>query len=210
MRAESRDDEHAATAPSAPEARLAPASGCSVAVSVHDSTRLEWIATIPLRPARAERYRLEVLLAFPSQDFTPRTPWKRLQSSARFDVPQRAQAGPIADLHSLRLHTLEVTRLLARAAEGFRRHCVDLRLGQVDPRLDTTTTLAIWLRNAVGTLALNHDRVRAWSFAGLGSLRPCGAMDTTWRLFWRSREQRNPVVHGTPIGEGWSELWCFS
>jgi len=160
MRAESRDDEHAATAPSAPEARLAPASGCSVAVSVHDSTRLEWIATIPLRPERAERYRLEVLLAFPSQDFTPRTPWKRLQSSARFDVPQRAQAGPIADLHSLRLHTLEVTRLLARAAEGFRRHCVDLRLGQVDPRLDTTTTLAIWLRNAVGTLALSHDRVR--------------------------------------------------
>jgi hypothetical protein len=92
----------------------------SVGFSVHDGSRLQWTATIPLD---AREYDLEIELEIPSQVFTPHTPWTQLQAFARLDDPRAGAAGAsAATIEELRQSAVAVALKLARASQGFARH----------------------------------------------------------------------------------------
>ncbi len=122
----------------------------TVALSVHDTSRLQWTATIPL--TRSD-YELSVELEIPAQLEAQVAPWTQLQEYARLDEPTsgtRAQA----TLEALRSSTVSVALRLARASEGFVRHC-ELALKPAD-EVDAAaleTGLFAWLGLARKTVA---------------------------------------------------------
>jgi hypothetical protein len=122
----------------------------TVAISVHDKSRLQWTATVPLA---GDDYELSVELEIPLRIDAPHAPWAQLQEYARLDEP-RAGTRAQAALEALRSSTVSVALRLARASEGFTRHC-DLalrRAAEVDPSaLDTG--LSVWPELARRTVA---------------------------------------------------------
>ena len=132
----------------------------TVAISVHDKSRLQWTATVPLT---GSDYQLAVELEIPVQVDAPHAPWAQLQEYARLDEP-RAGTRAQAALEALRSSTVSVALRLARASEGFARHC-ELALrptGVVDPRaLDTG--LSVWLELARRTVAEAREEFLARS-----------------------------------------------
>jgi hypothetical protein len=121
-----------------------------VRLEIHDASRLEWSISIPLPENRSLAYAIDVELEIPSNAFARHAPWDQLQSFTRLDGPQLAAVGtdPVT-IDGLRRHALAVARKIARASDGFSRHCLLAgSLFAVVPRSDLAEGLILWLEAA--------------------------------------------------------------
>jgi hypothetical protein len=130
-------------------------SDALVRLEVHDASRFEWSISIPLPEAHRLAYAIDVELEIPSNAFAPHAPWAQLQSFTRLDGPEVTSGGvdPVT-IDGLRRHALAVANKLARASDGFSRHCLLAgSLFAVAPRRDLEEGLVLWLEAARATAA---------------------------------------------------------
>jgi hypothetical protein len=126
-----------------------------VRLEVHDASRLEWSISIPLPEKRSLAYAIDVELEIPANAFGRHAPWDQLQTFTRLDGPQIANVGsdPVT-IDGLRRHALAVAGKLARASDGFSRHCLLAgSLFAVAPPRDVASGLILWLDVASTTAA---------------------------------------------------------
>jgi hypothetical protein len=130
-------------------------SEASVRLEVHDASRLEWSISIPLPDRAPLKYAIDVELEIPSNALARHQPWDQLQSFTRLDGPQlgASSRGDPVTIDALRRGTLALAQKLARASDGFTRHCVLAgSLFAPAPRLDLEDGLILWLEAARQTV----------------------------------------------------------
>jgi hypothetical protein len=133
-----------------------------VRLDVHDASRLEWSVSIPLPEHGSAAYAIDVELEIPANVFARHAPWDQLQSWTRLDGPAdavRVDAAPSIDV--LRRGAIAFANRLARASEGFSRHC---RLAAAVSAAAFTTEslregLELWLGFAAATANDARDRL---------------------------------------------------
>jgi hypothetical protein len=124
-----------------------------IRLEVHDASRFEWSISIPLPEGNELGYAIDVELEIPSNAFAPHAPWDQLQSFTRLDGPEVTSGGtdPVT-IDGLRRHALVVASKLARASDGFSRHCLLAgSLFAVAPKRDLAEGLVLWLDAARAT-----------------------------------------------------------
>ncbi|MDB4945490.1 MAG: hypothetical protein JWP97_5024 [Labilithrix sp.] len=92
-------------------------------MAVHDASRIEWSLSVPLPKDASLDYSLRVELSIPSNTFVRHLPWDQMQSFTRLDGPAVAQHGDAVSIDQLRRGALAMASQLARASDGFSRHC---------------------------------------------------------------------------------------
>ncbi|MFL5373330.1 MAG: hypothetical protein ACJ78T_05030 [Myxococcales bacterium] len=90
---------------------------------LHDSSRFEWTLSVPLPQARAIPYELSVQLEVPTGAVGRQNPWEQLQTFSRLDGPTGVASSRDVTVDALRRGAVTVTQMLARARDGFARHC---------------------------------------------------------------------------------------
>ncbi len=175
---------------------------------MHDASRLEWSVSIPLPEHGSATYAIDVELEIPANVFARHAPWDQLQSWTRLDGPAdtvRVDAAPSID--ALRRGAIGFANKLARASEGFSRHC---RLAAAVSAAAFTTEslrdgLELWLGFAAATAKDARDRLTVRNKKdsteiarerGLVdeyvSVRLLEALATAERAIAALRESRNP------------------
>src|SRR5699024_8850785 len=91
--------------------------------AVHDASRVEWSVSLPLPDEKPGAYALDVSIEIPSNTFVRHSPWEQLQGYTRLDGPAITQAGDVVTIDLLRRGALAMASQLARASDGFSRHC---------------------------------------------------------------------------------------
>src|SRR5579883_476281 len=138
------------------------ANDVDVRLDVHDASRLEWSATVPLPARGAADYSIDFELEIPANVFAVHAPWDQLQSWTRLDGPAASPGpGDTPDVDALRRGAVAFAHRLARASEGFARHC---RLaGAVSATAFTAESLEdgleLWIGFAVATAGEARDRL---------------------------------------------------
>jgi hypothetical protein len=133
-----------------------------VRLDVHDASRLEWIVSIPLPEHGSANYAIDVELEIPANVFARHAPWDQLQSWTRLDGPADAvRVGASPSIDALRRGAIAFANKLARASEGFSRHC---RLAAAVSAAAFTTEslregLDLWLAFAAATASDARDRL---------------------------------------------------
>src|SRR5690242_9850091 len=94
-----------------------------VRVAVHDASRVEWSLSLPLPDEKPVEYSLDVSIEIPNNTFVRHSPWEQLQGFTRLDGPAITQAGDVVTIDHLRRGALAMASQLARASDGFSRHC---------------------------------------------------------------------------------------
>ncbi|HEY8039172.1 MAG TPA: hypothetical protein VIF15_05230 [Polyangiaceae bacterium] len=123
-------------------------------LDVHDASRLEWSVSIPLPESGQASYAIDVELEIPANVFARHLPWDQLQSWTRLDAAAHApRPGEAPSIDALRRGAIGFAHKLARASEGFARHC---RLaGAVSAHAFTPQSLEegleLWAAYAVAT-----------------------------------------------------------
>ena len=90
---------------------------------IHDSSRFEWTLSIPLPAARKVAYDLLVQLEVPTGAARRQNPWEQLQTFSRLDGPTGVATSRDVTVDALRRGAVTLTQMLARARDGFARHC---------------------------------------------------------------------------------------
>src|SRR3954471_16662737 len=90
---------------------------------IHDSSRFEWTLSIPLPAARKVAYDLRVQLEVPAGAVGRQNPWEQLQTFSRLDGPSGIATSHDVTVDALRRGAVTLTQMLARARDGFARHC---------------------------------------------------------------------------------------
>lgn len=120
-----------------------------VGVAVHDATRVSWDVTVPLPSSGAAAYTFELELELPENVVFGVDPWGALQAYARLQgLGERDDPSPDA----FRRQVVDASSRLARAREGFVRHCTLLRASQ-RAEDDASGALLLWLDAAITELA---------------------------------------------------------
>lgn len=99
------------------------ASSISVEIRVHDASRFEWRAAVPLPAEGRLDYSVKTEFELPSNSVSTRSPWDQLQGFTRLEGPQLIAAGAGATGGEIRRQVLAMQQLLRRAREGVVRHC---------------------------------------------------------------------------------------
>lgn len=123
-----------------------------VRVAVHDASRLEWSVSLPLPDENSGPvdYALDVAIEIPSNTFVRHSPWEQLQAFTRLDGPAITQAGDVVTIDHLRRGALAMASQLARASDGFSRHCrLAASLFATAPHSELEDALTIWIEAAV-------------------------------------------------------------
>jgi hypothetical protein len=94
-----------------------------VRVEVHDASRLEWSVSIPLPETEKSPFAIELAVEIPSNTFVQHSPWDQLQKYVRLDGPEDVVHDAAPTLDGLRRGAIAVANRLARASQGFARHC---------------------------------------------------------------------------------------
>jgi hypothetical protein len=118
-----------------------------VRLEIHDASRLEWSVSIPLPEESPFHYVIDVDLEIPANAFARHTPWDQLQSFTRLDGPKETtfSTDPVS-IDTLRRGAVALANKLARASEGFARHCLySASLFATTPRSDLEQSLTIWI-----------------------------------------------------------------
>ena len=122
------------------------ASGATIDLSIHDPSRLEWTAVVPLD---TPNYELEVELEIPSSAAAMPRPWANLQSLARLEATEANLLPDDGTIDALRRHAVSVASRLAWSSAGFTRHCERIKgfAGGDEPELppDAGRMLMLWL-----------------------------------------------------------------
>ncbi|WP_394848051.1 hypothetical protein LZC95_11370 [Pendulispora brunnea] len=122
-----------------------------VRVGIHDATRLEWSVSLPLPERDEVHYVIDVELDIPSNAFARHAPWDQLQSFTRLDGPAETIRVPdVVTIDSLRRGAVALANRLARASDGFARHCrFAISLSGAEPIEELEATLSIWVDAAL-------------------------------------------------------------
>lgn len=123
-----------------------------VRVGVHDASRLEWSLSIPLPEPKkgSARYSLRVEMHVPQNAYVRHSPWDQMQSFTRLDGPAYAAVGDVVTIDALRRGALTMANQLARASDGFQRHCrLAASLFATMPHSELEDALTIWIEAAV-------------------------------------------------------------
>jgi hypothetical protein len=140
--------------PLTPETLLEEAPPADVQIAVHDATRIAWNASVSLPERGWSSYELDVELEMPSNVANGSDPWHALQSYARLDAP--AVAAGVDAPEAFRRAVVAVSVKLARARDGFVRHCTLIRAAAVVDAAHVTA-LGQWLEVA-GTVVTDARR----------------------------------------------------
>ncbi len=124
-----------------------------VRVGIHDASRIEWSVSVPLPTAKegALPYLIDLEMEIPANAFARHSPWDQLQSFTRLDGPAEAMnAGDPVTIDGLRRGAIALANKLARAGDGFTRHCrLAASLLADAPAADLEDALRIWIDAAV-------------------------------------------------------------
>lgn len=126
-----------------------------VRVGIHDASRLEWSASVPLPENAPLKYELEAVLEIPSNAFAKHAPWDQLQAFTRLDGPaEPVRAGDALTIDALRRSALGVATRLARVNDGFARDCrLAASLLERTPPRDLEDKLSGWIDSALAIAA---------------------------------------------------------
>lgn len=138
-----------------------------VRVAVHDASRIEWSLSVPLPETEPSReYRLRVEFQIPQNTFVRHVPWDQLQAFARLDGPALMAMGDAITIDELRRGALAMAGQLARASDGFSRHCrLAGSLFATAPHSELEDALSIWIEAAARIADEARERL---SSAGTG------------------------------------------
>ncbi len=123
-----------------------------VRVAVHDASRIEWSLSVPLPKDASLDYSLRVEMQIPSNAFVRHTPWDQMQAFTRLDGPAVAARGDgdAVSIDHLRRGALAMASQLARASDGFARHCrLAGSLFATAAHSELEDALTIWIEAAV-------------------------------------------------------------
>src|SRR5437868_7337229 len=123
-----------------------------VRVGVHDASRLEWSLSVPLPEPKEgpARYSLKVEMHVPHNAYVRHTPWDQMQAFTRLDGPAYAAIGDVVTIDALRRGALAMANQLARASDGFQRHCrLAASLFATAPHSELEDALSIWLEAGI-------------------------------------------------------------
>lgn len=121
-----------------------------VRVVVHDASRIEWSLSVPLPRDGPLDYSLRVEMQIPSNSFVRHAPWDQMQAFTRLDGPAVAAHGDVMSIDELRRGALAMASQLARANDGFARHCrLAGSLFATAPHAELEDALRIWIEAAV-------------------------------------------------------------
>jgi hypothetical protein len=121
-----------------------------VRVAVHDASRIEWSLSVPLPKDGALDYSLRVEMQIPTNTFVRHTPWDQMQAFTRLDGPAVAAHGDVVSIDQLRRGALAMASQLARASDGFNRHCrLAGSLFATAPHSELEDALTIWIEAAL-------------------------------------------------------------
>lgn len=121
-----------------------------VRVAVHDASRIEWSLSVPLPNDTSLDYSLRVEMQIPTNTFVRHTPWDQMQAFTRLDGPAVAAHGDVVSIDQLRRGALAMASQLARASDGFNRHCrLAGSLFATAPHSELEDALTIWIEAAV-------------------------------------------------------------
>lgn len=146
------------------EALEAAAEGAGkVRVGVHDASRLEWSLSIPLpeKQDTSTPYSLKVEMQIPQNAFVRHSPWDQMQAFTRLDGAAPLAMDPDAvTIDALRRGALAMANQLARASDGFQRHCrLAASLFATAPHSELEDALTIWVEAAVRIAQEARDRL---------------------------------------------------
>jgi len=132
-----------------------------VRVAVHDASRLEWSLSIPLPESQVSAsYSLRVQMQIPQNAFVRHVPWDQMQAFTRLDGPAIAAIGDVVTIDALRRGALAMANQLARASDGFQRHCrLAGSLFATAPHSELEDALAIWIEAAVRIAQESRERL---------------------------------------------------
>jgi hypothetical protein len=124
-------------------------------LDVHDASRLEWSVTLPIGERGRRAYAIELEIEVPANVFARHSPWEKLQSWTRLDGPADVvEPGERVTIDTLRRATISFAHKLARAGEGFARHCrLAGALCSMGRREELEEGLALWIGVATSTAA---------------------------------------------------------
>ncbi len=125
-----------------------------IRLRVHDASRVEWIVAVPLPRDRPLAYQIDVELEVPASAAGRDAPWEQLQTLSRLDGPAAVASSADLTIDALRRGAVTLTRMLARAKEGFVRHCASASAGANQGDVGGEPFLTIWLDAALRAV---HD-----------------------------------------------------
>lgn len=121
-----------------------------VRVAVHDASRIEWSLSVPLPDTDPLAYSLRVEIQIPTNTFVRHSPWDQMQAFTRLDGPAVAADNDGVSIDQLRRDALALASQLARASDGFNRHCrLAASLFATAPHSELEDALTIWIEAAV-------------------------------------------------------------
>jgi hypothetical protein len=123
-----------------------------VELAVHDASRLAWHVTVPFPEARRAAYSFELELEVPANLSGAVDPWAALQSNARLDGTDDGGESRERSLPAFRRAVVVASSKLARARDGFLRHCTLIRSSALVED-NHWRPLLLWLAAASSELA---------------------------------------------------------
>ncbi len=121
-----------------------------VRVAVHDASRIEWSLSVPLPKDAPLDYSLRVEIQIPSNTFVRHAPWDQMQAFTRLDGPAVSPHGEAVSIDELRRGALAMASQLARASDGFARHCrLAGSLFATAAHSELEDALTVWIEAAV-------------------------------------------------------------
>lgn len=121
----------------------------AILLRIHDASRIEWIAAVPLPSERPLPYQIDVELEVPASAAGGDATWDQLQTFTRLDGPAEIASSADVTIDALRRGAVTLTRMLARAGEGFARHCRSATAGLLQVEAAGGPFLTIWLDAAL-------------------------------------------------------------
>src|SRR5262249_21908555 len=133
-----------------------------VRVAVHDASRLEWSLSLPLPEKDPTPYSLRVEMQIPQNAYVRHVPWDQMQAFTRLDGPAIAAVGDVVTIDALRRGALAMANQLARASDGFQRHCrLAASLFATALHSELEDALTIWIEAAVRIAHEARERLSA-------------------------------------------------
>jgi hypothetical protein len=132
-----------------------------VRLDVHDASRLEWSVAVPFPDGARLAYDIDVEMELPSSALGRHKPWDQMQSFTRLDGGALlAFDGDAITIDSLRRAAVALANQIARASDGFARHClVSASLFSRVPNDDLEKTLTEWLDATVAMTEESRARL---------------------------------------------------
>jgi hypothetical protein len=121
----------------------------AIRLRIHDASRVEWIAAVPLPSERPLPYQIDVELEVPAGAAGRDAPWDQLQTFTRLDGPAEIASSADVTIDALRRSAVTLTKMLARAREGFARHCQAAAAGLEQVDIGGESFLTVWLDAAL-------------------------------------------------------------